>query len=122
MVMITVLDGKAQQIGQVDKIRVKVPKVLLRIIDQNNQPVLGDILCVDDDDINNCELYFLYTVQDPLTIQYFKLIPLNNNTDSEATTTILQPTEEELNDDYAVYVQLGKAPSFLLHYGYYPSY
>jgi len=76
-------------------------------------------LCLDSQDPNNCDLYFLYTVQTSNTFtQYFKLIP---STAGDSSVKELKPTPIPFSS-VAAKVQLGQAPSFNLSYGYYPSY
>jgi hypothetical protein len=62
VVTIHVLDGKVAQEGEQDVIRVKVPNVPIRIVDQENNAVNGESLCLDETDQHNCDLYFFYTV------------------------------------------------------------
>lgn len=39
-------------------ILIKIPKVLIDVIDINNNLLVADIICANSTEANNCDLYF----------------------------------------------------------------
>lgn len=79
---------------------------------------MGETICFNQDDPNDCDLYFLYTVKDPLRPHYFKLIP---TTEMDASVKHLDPVNEHLEIDDILSVKLGDAPLFSIDHDFYYS-
>ena len=75
--------------GQAQKreIRVAIPEHELKIVDEKNNQVPGDIFCANLEDISNCEAVFWLDMPESGN-KYVKLIPQKSS--SSATTKIIK--------------------------------
>ena len=59
-------------------IRVKVPNVNVTVVDSNNTPLTADRFCTNSTDTNNCDLFFMASL-DGYSLNYYKVIPSKEN-------------------------------------------
>ncbi|CAD8084472.1 unnamed protein product [Paramecium primaurelia] len=117
-------NGNAVQINMIDNkniplqdyVRIKVPKLNLIIYDQTNKIINGDIICINNDD--DCELYFIYNRNPKQIIEYFRILPNQEN----PSAIIIQPQQESLKYNSSQdYISLNNSKQFKLTYKYYIS-
>ena len=76
------IDGKFGSSGSTEKLRIKVPKSSVKIVDEDNNVLAGDIFCTNDLDEEDCDLYFFYPIKNKNSLRYFKLLPTGGDTAS----------------------------------------
>lgn len=117
-VQINLLDGKFGSQGGVEKIRVKVPRATIKIVDEDNNVLGGDIHCTNELDEQDCDLHFFYPIKSRSTLRYFKLLPTGGDTGS---AWVVDSEEiEGGNEEFEIAFEGQK--KFRAHYGYYESY
>jgi hypothetical protein len=94
------IDGKFGSSGSIEKLRIKVPRSTIKIVDEDNNVLGGDILCTNDLDEEDCDLHFLYPIKNRNSLRYFKILPTGGDTAS-AWVVDSKPVED-VNEDYEV--------------------
>ncbi|KAL4481724.1 hypothetical protein ABPG74_007813 [Tetrahymena malaccensis] len=55
-------------------VKVKVPNVIFTLINSQNQPIYGEVFCVNETDSTDCDLYFQDSFEG-YSYNYYKLVP-----------------------------------------------
>lgn len=90
-------------------VKVRVPSQALKIVDQENNVLYGDILCLNEDDENDCTLYYQYDIKPHQYLTSFKLLP---TLEDDVTARVVEAEEVEVSET----IQLRDYKPFKLSY------
>lgn len=67
-----------QALNKTTTLKIKVPGVLVDVLDYKNNPINAEIVCANETLTYDCDLYF-QTKLNQFTLNYFKIVPNKNS-------------------------------------------
>ena len=75
-----------------------MPRSTFNIVDEENNVLPGDIICTNDLDEEDCDLFFLYKTKSRNSLRYFKILPTGGDTAS-ASVVDSDEGEDSVNEE-----------------------